>query len=360
MKFIDRVIVKIIAGKGGNGVVAWRREKFIPKGGPTGGNGGNGGSVIFEASEQLASLENYRNRSILKAENGKCGGANSQTGGAGKNLRLTIPVGTLVKNARTGEVLFDCTEPGQKFQVCKGGVGGRGNESFKTPTNRAPNTCTPGTPGEELSIELELKLIADVGLIGFPNAGKSTLLQEIGKVRVKIGAYPFTTLTPNLGHLKDEEGNRVLVADIPGIIEGAHANRGLGIEFLRHIERTHLLLFVLDASGIDGRTPTEDYRILRQELTQYNPQLLKRPAIIVLNKTETEESAPLIEEFLSHYTGYPPLFCISAKEGVGLEPLVEAIQTEAKRFKEPALPPKKPVETEPEAHQVPETQQDID
>lgn len=328
MKFVDRIVVKIIAGKGGNGVVAWRREKFIPKGGPTGGNGGNGGSVIFEASDQLSSLENFRNRSILKAENGICGGANSQTGRGGKNLKLTIPVGTLIKNSKTGEVLFDCTEKGQRFQVCKGGIGGRGNESFKTPTNRAPNTWTPGTPGEELSVELELKLIADVGLVGFPNAGKSTLIQQLAHIRVKVGAYPFTTLHPHLGHLHYPDGSRLLVADIPGIIKGAHANKGLGIEFLRHIERTHLLIYMLDASGIDGRTPTQDYLVLREELAQYNPDLLVRPSLIVLNKTETEESVPLIEEFQREYadTSPFPIFYISAKEGTGLETLIEAIQ----------------------------------
>lgn len=334
MKFIDRVIVKIIAGKGGNGVVAWRREKFIPKGGPTGGNGGNGGSVIFEGSEQLSSLEGFRNRSILKAEAGRCGGANSQTGRRGKDLRLSIPAGTLIKNAHSGEVLFDCTEKGQVFQVCQGGIGGRGNESFKTPTNRAPNTWTPGTPGQELSIELELKLIADVGLIGFPNAGKSTLLHQLSSVPVKIAAYPFTTLHPNLGHLHYPDGSRILVADIPGIIEGAHANKGLGIEFLRHIERTQLLLYMLDASGIDGRTPTDDYRVLREELAEYNPALLHRPSLVVLNKTETEESVALVEEFNKHYF-FPPstLFSISAKEGIGLEPLVAAIQEKAEKCK---------------------------
>lgn len=317
--------MKIIAGKGGNGVVAWRREKYIPKGGPTGGNGGNGGSVIFEASEQLSSLESFRNHAIQKAENGRCGGANSQTGRRGKDLRLTIPVGTLIKDAKTKEVLCDCTEKGQRFQICRGGIGGRGNESFKTATHRAPNTWTPGTPGEERNVELELKLIADVGLIGFPNAGKSTLLHQLSSVPVKIGAYPFTTLTPNLGHLHYPDGSRILIADIPGIIKDAHANRGLGMEFLRHIERTHLLLYVLDASGIDGRTPTEDYKVLREELALYNPALLHRSALIILNKTETEESLPLVEEFHRHYPPSASLFCISAKERLGLEPLIAAI-----------------------------------
>lgn len=335
MKFIDRVTVKIIAGKGGNGVVAWRREKYIPKGGPTGGNGGNGGSVIFEASEQLSSLESFRNRSILIAENGRCGGANSQTGRRGKDLRLTIPVGTLIKDAKTQEVLFDCTEKGQRFQICQGGIGGRGNESFKTPTHRAPNTWTPGTPGEERSIELELKLIADVGLIGFPNAGKSTLLNQLSYLSVKTGAYPFTTLHPHLGHLHYPDGNRILIADIPGIIKNAHANRGLGLEFLRHIERTHLLLFVLDASGIDGRTPTEDYKVLREELELYNPALLQRPFLIVLNKTETEESQPLVEEFYRHYPPSESLFSISAKEGIGLEPLIKAIEHKVQPYMKP-------------------------
>lgn len=325
--FVDRIILQISAGKGGNGVVAWRREKFIPKGGPTGGNGGNGGSVFLEATDQIASLDEYRNRSILKAENGAPGGSNQCTGRRGRDLVLKVPLGTLIKERDSGEILCDLTEKGQRFQLCQGGKGGRGNESFKTPTNRAPNTYTEGTPGETKNIELELKLIADIGLLGFPNAGKSTLIQKLAHVRVKTAPYPFTTLHPNLGHLHLANHQRVLIADIPGIIEGAHRNRGLGFEFLRHIERTSLLVYILDASGIDGRTPVDDYQTLQAELRAYNPELLTRPALIVLNKIDDEEAAAHISAFKREIDlSNSSLFEISALTGAGVPALVTAIE----------------------------------
>lgn len=325
--FIDRVTVDLSAGKGGNGVVAWRREKFIPKGGPCGGNGGNGGSVILQADPELFSLEYFRNRRILKAENGRPGGANNQSGKNGKDLILKIPCGTLVKDGHSGEILFDFTEPEQEWVVCKGGKGGRGNESFKTPTNRAPNISTPGTEGQAITLEFELKLIADVGLVGFPNAGKSTLISTLTHVRVKIAAYPFTTLQPNLGYIETENYSRIFIADIPGIIEGAHRNRGLGFEFLRHIERTKLLIFLLDASGIDGRTPMDDYRILRAELEAYNPEMMERPFMVVLNKIDTEEAQENVKRFKEEIDLKPSLlFEISALTGEGIPKLRKAIE----------------------------------
>lgn len=325
--FIDRVILQVSAGKGGNGVVAWRREKFIPKGGPTGGNGGNGGTIIFESSAQISSLDGFRNKSIVKAQDGAAGGPNRRTGRRGKDLVLAVPLGTLVKDANTGQVLCDLTEDGQQFIVCRGGIGGRGNDSFKTPTNRAPNQYTEGTPGESRAIELELKIIADVGLVGFPNAGKSTLIQQLARIRVKVAPYPFTTLHPNLGYIQFDEDSKVLVADIPGIISGAHQNRGLGIEFLRHIERTQLLIYVLDASGVDGRTPMDDFRVLRAEIAAYNAEMLSRPFLVVLNKVEVEESAAYIEQF-KREAGVNPaqLFEISALLGTGLKPLLSSIE----------------------------------
>jgi len=327
--FIDRVIVDLIAGKGGNGVVAWRREKYIPKGGPTGGNGGRGGSVILRSDVQIFSLDSFRNRRILKAENGRPGGANRQQGRNGKNLILTVPCGTLVKDSETGEILHDFTVNEEEWVICKGGRGGRGNDSFKTPTHQAPNVCTPGTEGEHCQVELELKLIADVGLVGFPNAGKSTLISSLANIRVKTAAYPFTTLQPNLGFIKLEDSSRIYIADIPGIIEGAHRNRGLGFEFLRHVERTKLLLFILDASGIDGRTPVEDYRVLRDELKKYNPELLKRPFLVVLNKIDEEPSAAHIKDFGKKFPKVKSkLFQISAWTGEGLPELIEAIAQE--------------------------------
>lgn len=324
--FVDRVTVEFIAGKGGNGVVAWRREKYIPKGGPTGGNGGKGGSVILSADVQVFSLDSFRNHRILKAENGRPGGPDRMQGRTGKDLVLKVPCGTLIKDSKTGEILHDFTENGQEWVICKGGRGGRGNDSFKTPTNQAPNYATPGTEGEVLKVELELKLIADVGLVGFPNAGKSTLISSLADIRVKIAAYPFTTLQPNLGYFELKNRNRVYIADIPGIIEGAHRNRGLGFEFLRHIERTRLLLFILDASGIDGRSPLKDYEVLCNELKAYNPELLERPSLIVLNKIDTDESLEYMEEFMKHHiAANHKIFQISALSGEGLPLLVNAI-----------------------------------
>lgn len=325
--FFDRVTIDLVAGRGGNGVVAWRREKYIPKGGPSGGNGGRGGSIILQADAQLYALDWYRNRRILKAENGNPGGANNKQGRNGKDLILKVPCGTIVKDAKTGEVLRDLTVDGDEWVICKGGRGGRGNDSFKTPTNRAPNISTPGVPGEAIEVELELKLIADVGLVGFPNAGKSTLITALTQVQVKIAPYPFTTLQPNLGFIESEDYTRIFIADIPGIIEDAHLDRGLGLEFLRHIERTKLLIFILDASGMDGRDPIEDYRILRQELEAYNPEMLERPSLVVLNKIDLEESVENIKKFKKRYS-FPPsiLYEISAVQGEGLKPLRNAIE----------------------------------
>lgn len=327
--FTDQVTVDLIAGRGGDGVIAWRREKYIPKGGPTGGNGGKGGSVILRTDPGVYSLDNFRNRRILKAENGQPGGSNLRSGKNGKDILITIPCGTLIKDISTGEVLRDMTEPGEEWIICKGGKGGFGNDKFKTPTNRAPYKCTPGQEGETIKVEFELKLIADVGLVGFPNAGKSSLIQALARIRVKIGAYPFTTLQPNLGYIQLKDERRIYIADIPGIIEGAHQNKGLGLEFLRHVERTKLLIFVLDASGIDGRTPLNDFKVLKDEIKAYNPEMLRRPYLVALNKIDDDASAPLIEDFLSH-TKIPKkrLFQISALAGDGLEALVKGITQE--------------------------------
>lgn len=325
--FVDRVILNMAAGKGGNGVVAWRREKFIPKGGPCGGNGGKGGSVILQADAQIFSLQWFRNRRILKAENGSPGGHNSKSGRNGKDIILKVPCGTLIKHPVTGEVLRDLTQDGEEWVICKGGKGGRGNESFKTPTHQAPNVCTEGAEGESCEVELELKLIADVGLVGFPNAGKSTLITSLAKVRVKIAAYPFTTLQPNLGFIETDAYKRIFIADIPGIIEGAHLNKGLGFEFLRHIERTTLLIFVLDSSGIDGRTPADDFEVLRNEIKSYNPEMLERPYIVALNKIDSEEAAENIKQFHEKFDlPAKSVFEISAQEGTGLPALRDAIE----------------------------------
>jgi GTP-binding protein len=322
--FVDRVVVEFSAGKGGNGVVAWRREKFIPKGGPTGGNGGHGGSIILEADAQISSLDWYRHRRHIKAENGANGASNCRQGRAGRDFILKVPMGTLVKDSQTGDILHDFTTDKERWVLCKGGKGGRGNDSFKTPSNRAPNIFTEGVLGEIHHVELELKLIADVGLVGFPNAGKSTLISSLAGMRVKVAAYPFTTLQPNLGFIELPNYQRIYIADIPGIIEGANENRGLGLEFLRHIERTKLLIYMLDASGIDGRNPSDDYRILRHELEAYNPDLLQRPSLVALNKIDSEEAAANVMHFEKEYPNQA-FFKISAAYGIGLEELVHAV-----------------------------------
>lgn len=325
--FVDRVFVKFIAGKGGNGIISWKKEKYIPKGGPGGGDGGRGGSITLIADTQIPSLESLRNKRIIKADDGADGGKNSSRGKNAKDISIKVPCGTLVKDKKTGEVIHDFVEDGEKFVLCRGGRGGFGNEHFKTPTNQAPNICTLGRKGTEKEVELELKLIADVGLVGFPNAGKSTFMSEVTHVPVKIAAYPFTTLRPNLGFIGLKNSKRILLADIPGIIAGASDNRGLGLEFLRHIERTKLLIFILDASGIDGRNPSDDYTVLRNELQAYDPLLLERPYLVVLNKIDTEEAAPLIQDFhMNHHLAKDTLFEISALKGEGIEALVEAIE----------------------------------
>ena len=324
--FVDHVQIQFSAGKGGNGVVAWRREKYIPKGGPAGGNGGNGGSIILEADTEVSSLDWFRHHRLIKAENGGAGGGNCRSGKNGKDLVLKVPCGTLVKHMNGGGVLHDFTQDGDRWVLCKGGRGGRGNDSFKTPTNRAPNQYTEGTLGESRIVELELKLIADVGLVGFPNAGKSTLISTMAGLRVKVAAYPFTTLQPNLGFIEFDEGRRIYLADIPGIIEGASRNRGLGLEFLRHVERTKLLIFVLDASGIDGRTPSHDFRVLREEIAAYNPEMLERPYFVALNKIDTEEARAHIIQFYKDFSiPSERLFEISAASGEGLDKLLQAM-----------------------------------
>lgn len=331
--FTDSTTVAFSAGKGGNGVVAWRREKYIPKGGPSGGNGGKGASVILETDSQVVSLEAFRNRRLIKADNGQAGGGALKQGRNGVDLILKIPCGTLVKNAKTKEVLFDFTEDKQRFVLCQGGRGGKGNACFKSPTHQAPNICTEGTEGESCEVELELKLIADVGLIGFPNAGKSTLLSQAAKIPVKIGAYPFTTLFPNLSYVQYEDYSRVLIADIPGIIENAHLDKGLGLAFLRHIERTKALIFVIDISGLEERDPFDDFNILRSELKSYDETLLNKPFLVVMNKTDLPESLSQMERFRKAYPFDPStLISLSALEGNGLPLFKEKIRSLAKRL----------------------------
>ncbi len=329
--FVDSTTITLNAGNGGNGVVAWRREKYIPKGGPSGGNGGNGGCIYLRTDSSVLSLESFRNRRLIQADHGHPGGSNLKQGRTGKDLILKIPPGTLVKNAKTKEVLLDCTETNQQWLLCKGGRGGKGNNCFKSSTNQAPNICTPGTKGESFEIEFELKLIADVGFIGMPNAGKSTLLSQITHADVKIGAYPFTTLHPNLSYIQFDDFSRVLVADIPGIIKDAHIDRGLGLAFLRHIERTTVLVFLIDIAAQDGRDPVEDFLTLREELGAYQKGLLEKPFLVALNKIDEENAKEKVDQFREAAHGLDPstLFAISAKEGIGLTSFIEAVRKQA-------------------------------
>lgn len=297
--FIDIADISIKAGKGGDGIVSWRREKFEPSGGPYGGDGGRGGSVILETDEGIRTLMDFRYKRNYRAENGEDGRTKKQFGKDGKDLILKVPVGTLVKDGETDRVIVDLREKGQSHIIAKGGKGGRGNAKFATPTRQAPGFAEPGTRGEERKIKLELKLLADVGLIGFPNVGKSTILSVMSAAKPKIANYHFTTLKPNLGFVRVEEGKSYVMADIPGLIEGASEGVGLGHEFLRHIERTRVLVHVIDASGSEGRMPVEDFKIINEELFKYNEKLKDKPQIIVANKMDmpdAETGLKLIEE----------------------------------------------------------------
>lgn len=333
--FLDKITLAVRAGKGGNGVVSWRREKYIPKGGPAGGNGGGGGSVFLSVDPGELSLERYRHTRIVVGDNGGSGGGNNRQGKTGKDIEIKLPSGTLVKNADTGEILWDAIHAGEKFQLCRGGKGGKGNSHFKSPTHQAPVICTPGTEGEAINIELELKLIADVGFVGMPNAGKSTLMKALTKIPVKIAPYPFTTLDPNLGMVEFDDYSRIMIADIPGIIEDASQNRGLGISFLKHIERTSVLIFVIDASGLEGRDPIDDFLVLQNELALYDPEMLQRPHLVALNKIDMEESPINAQKFQEKFPD-KTIFTISAAEKLGTTALLEKaralVQKNGKKF----------------------------
>lgn len=333
--FFDEATLTAQAGDGGNGVVAWERRKYIPKGGPSGGNGGIGGDVILEVSSHCNSLDHFRNVRTLKAENGACGGGNQMQGKRGKDLVIPIPPGTLVKDQETKEILFDATDVGVRWTLCKGGKGGKGNACFKSPTNQAPIEWTPGKKGVIKQINLELKLIADIGFVGFPNAGKSSLLKSLTHIAVKVCSYPFTTLHPNLGVIRFDDFSYICMADIPGIIENAHRNKGLGLSFLKHIERTSTLLYVIDISGFEERDPLEDFAILQKELASYDPSLLERPFLIALNKIDVEGAEEQLERFKQAHP-HLPLFPISCLTETGVASLLQEMrslaQAHTKRF----------------------------
>ena len=337
MKFIDKAKIYVKAGDGGNGCVAWRREKFVPMGGPAGGNGGKGGDVILEADSKLQTLMDFKYKKHYKAERGQHGSGSNKHGKNAPDLILKVPVGTVVKDAETGEIIADLTKEGQRVVVAKGGKGGRGNAMFKSSTNQAPDYAEEGEKGEEKWIELELKLIADVGIIGFPNAGKSTLISVLSHARPKIADYPFTTLSPVLGVLQLDIGKSLVLADIPGLIEGASQGAGLGHEFLRHIERTKFLLHVIDVSDFREKEPLEAFEAINNELSSYSEKLLEKPQIVVGNKIDILSDRSLLNKWEKQFNerGYEfiPVSAIT-KEGIDklidkLKEIYDKLQTES-------------------------------
>jgi GTP-binding protein len=334
-KFIDTLPLPVRAGKGGNGVCSFRREKFVPFGGPDGGDGGNGGSVIVCGDEDVDSLTPLFYDPRLFAEDGGKGAGRKMHGRNGKDLIVPVPLGTLVTDTDTGETLGDITEDGQRLCIAKGGKGGRGNVHWKSATNQAPRQFTEGAPGEEFNIRLDLRMMADAGLVGFPSAGKSSLLRALTAARPKVAAYPFTTLNPIIGTLifhdvgvgsaRSEQNTSIRIADIPGLVEGAHQGTGLGHNFLRHIERSKVLIYVIDMAGVDNRKPWDDYATLRKELEHRDPALLKRPAVLIANKMDLPAAKDNITAFRSKTKTRPLLF--SATGNIGVETLIKRLYT---------------------------------
>lgn len=299
--FVDRVSVKLKAGNGGDGIVSFRREAHVALGGPNGGDGGNGGSIFFEVDTNKSTLLDLRYNKKITAENGENGKTKKMHGASGKSVIIKVPQGTMVKDALTNELLCDLCEPSQRFEVCKGGRGGRGNYHFASGRDNAPEYAEQGTLGESKEVILELKLLADVGLVGFPSVGKSTLLSVVTKAKPEIAAYHFTTIVPNLGVVQVKDGRSFVMADLPGLIEGASQGKGLGIQFLKHIERCRVLIHVVDMGSNDGRDPVEDYRIINEELKNYHMRLSERPQLVVANKMDLDDAKANLERFKQAY-----------------------------------------------------------
>ena len=329
--FLDTAKISVKAGRGGDGMVAFRREKYVPNGGPWGGEGGKGGSVIFKVNEGLRTLMDFRYNRNFKAKAGEKGMTKGMHGRGAEDLIVSLPPGTTVRDATTGKVITDLVEHDQEFVVARGGRGGRGNIRFATPRNPAPEIAENGEPGEERELQLELKILADVGLVGFPSVGKSTLLSVVSAAKPKIGAYHFTTIVPNLGMVRTKSGDSFAMADLPGLIEGASQGVGLGTQFLRHIERTRVILHVIDMSASEGRDPYDDYVSINNELETYNLRLMERPQIIVANKMDMPDSeenlAAFKEKLAANYDEFddmPMIFPISSLAHQGLENLMDA------------------------------------
>jgi obg family GTPase cgtA len=330
--FLDKAKIKILSGKGGNGTVAWRREKYVDKGGPAGGDGGRGGDVYFVADEDMTTLMDFQYQSIFKAENGENGRPKSQHGKGGKDLYIKVPLGTVVKDPENDKIIADLTEPEQKVLVAKGGRGGRGNCRFATAQKRAPQFCEPGEPGIERELELELKLIADVGLLGMPNAGKSTLISTISSAKPKIADYPFTTLIPHLGVVKKPSGDGFVVADIPGLIEGASEGIGLGHEFLRHVERCRFLIHVVDITQED---PVSNYKKINEELKKHSERLGNLYQIIALNKIDSVDEE-IKQEYLKIFKEFSSdVFLISAATKENIKPFLDFVMQKVDEIPKP-------------------------
>jgi len=334
--FTDEAAVYVKAGDGGRGCMAFRREKFVPRGGPSGGDGGRGGSVAFVADPAVDTLLDFAYHPRLIAENGRPGQGSNKTGLSGKDLEVRVPVGTIVYDATTGLILRDFDRPGERVTITEGGRGGRGNARFATSTHRAPRETEDGQPGQERTLRLELKLLADVGLVGLPNAGKSTLLSRISAARPRIASYPFTTRHPCLGIVEVGNYRRLVVADIPGLIEGAHEGHGLGTEFLRHIERTRVLLHVLDAAGVDGAPPRDAYETLRRELSLYGHALVGRPHLVAANKIDIPAAREAIPELRAALP--VEIYPISAVTGEGIPQLLAALAQAVEKRGADAVP----------------------
>jgi GTPase len=323
--FVDQVKIYVKGGDGGNGMVAFRREKYVPKGGPAGGDGGRGADVVFEVEEGLRTLMDFRYQRHFKAPRGEHGMSKGQHGRGSKDMIVKVPPGTVVMDAETNEVIADLVEHGQRAIIAKGGRGGRGNTRFATPANPAPEIAENGEPGQERDVILELKLLADVGLVGFPSVGKSTLLSVVSSAKPKIAEYHFTTIVPNLGMVETDDGRSFVMADLPGLIEGAHAGVGLGHQFLRHIERTRVIVHVIDMAAMEGRDPYEDYLTINRELKEYNLRLTERPQIIVANKMDMPEAEENLQKFKEQLQEDYPIFPISAITRQGLRELLFAV-----------------------------------
>jgi GTP-binding protein len=345
MSFVDEVEIHVAAGHGGRGAMSFRREKFVPRGGPNGGDGGHGGSVYLVANPNLNTLLNFRFQKIFEAGNGAHGEGSNRTGKDGKDIELQVPVGTVVYEKRDDEYVqvADLTSIEDRVLLAKGGLGGRGNATFATSTNRAPRRTQPGLPGEEKDLRFHLKLLADVGLVGFPNAGKSTLISRISAARPKIADYPFTTLTPNLGVVGLSGDRTFVVADVPGLIEGAHAGHGLGTRFLSHLERTKVLVHLVDVSSMSGRDPVDDFEIIKRELELFpgrdaaGERLADKPVLVAANKIDALDEPERLERLRAHLQARDvPLYAVSAAAGEGLTPLLEAIWREVTAARERA------------------------